>query len=286
MGRSRSRIHRLVCAGESGLDRELGERRDGAGAHARCAEPLLLHEPHDDFGWQAPTNLGSNVNGTADDNASSYFDNSGHPQLFFGSGRLGGAARDLFLSNLQPDGTWGPATLISELSSPGTDNRPAIRQDGLEIFFYSDRAGSAGTDIWTSTRASVDEPWSTPVNLAVVNSSASEVHPYLSADGRTLVFASSRDGGSGGSDLYMITRNADLTVTATDQSRLFGQANPPLTYTIAGFVDGDSPAVVTGAAACTTTATPSSPAGRYPITCAAGTFGAPATASRRSSPGR
>src|SRR5581483_4721003 len=125
------------------------------------------------------------------------------------------------------------------------------------------------------TRASVDEPWSTPVNLAVANSSASEVHPYLSADGRTLVFASSRDGGSGGSDLYMITRDANLTVTATDQSRLFGQANPPLAYPIAGFVDGDSPAVVTGAAACTTTATPSSPAGTYPITCAAGTLSAP-----------
>ena len=37
------------------------------------------------------------MNSTADDNASTYFDNSGHPQLIFGSGRLGGAARDLFL---------------------------------------------------------------------------------------------------------------------------------------------------------------------------------------------
>ena len=108
-----------------------------------------------------------------------------------------------------------------------------------------------------------------------MNSSASEQHPYLSADGRTLVFASTRPGGFGGSDLYVTTRAAQLTVTANNQSRLFGQANPPLTYTISGFVGGDTSAVVSGTAACTTTATPSSPAGTYPITCTAGTLSAP-----------
>src|SRR5205823_5737726 len=41
---------------------------------------------HDDFGWQTPTNLGPALNSTADDNASTYFDNGGHPQLIFGSG--------------------------------------------------------------------------------------------------------------------------------------------------------------------------------------------------------
>ena len=54
-----------------------------------------------------------------------------------------------------------PPSLIPELSSSGTDNRPNLRSDGLEIFFYSDRTGSLGsTDIWTSTRATVTAPWS------------------------------------------------------------------------------------------------------------------------------
>ena len=44
---------------------------------------------HDDFGWQTPTNLGPNVNTAADENGAGYFDNGGHPQLFFGSDRLG-----------------------------------------------------------------------------------------------------------------------------------------------------------------------------------------------------
>ena len=101
------------------------------------------------------------------------------------------------------------------------------------------------------------------------------IHPSLSADGRTLFFSSTRPAASGSTDLYMTTRDAKLTVTANNQSRLFGQANPPLTYAITGFVGGDTSAVVSGTAACTTTATPFSPAGDYPITCTAGTLGAP-----------
>jgi hypothetical protein len=175
---------------------------------------------HDDFGWQTPTNLGPALNSTADDNASTYFDNAGHPQLIFGSGRLGGAARDLFLSQLQSDGTWGPPTLIPELSGPTTENRPTIRRDGLEIFFYSDRlGGSGGTDLWTATRATVDDPWSTPVNLGpTVNSSGTDQHAYLSADATTLVFSSSRTGGSGGLDLWMTTR-AQIFPTTKDECK-------------------------------------------------------------------
>jgi hypothetical protein len=233
---------------------------------------------HDDFGWQAPTNLGANVNTTADENGSGYFANGGSPQLYFGSGRSGGlGGQDLYVSSRQADGTWGPAALILELSSNGADNRPTLRRDGLEIFFYAVRpaGGLGGPDLWTATRVAVGAPWSAPVNLgALVNGSAAENHPYLSADGRTLVYVSNRAGGAGGSDLYAITRTAQLTVTADDQSRLFAAGNPPLTATVTGFVGGDTAAVVSGAAACTTTATAWSPAGTYPIVCTIGSLAA------------
>ncbi len=69
---------------------------------------------------------------------------------------------------------------------------------------------------------------------------------------------------------------AVLTVTATSLTKQFGSADPPLTYTVAGFVDGQTLATsgVTGQAACTTTATTTSPAGSYPITCTTGTLAA------------
>jgi hypothetical protein len=168
-------------------------------------------QTHDDFGWQTPTNLGANVNTASNDNGVGYFENDdgGAPQLFFGSNRTGGlGGTDLYMSTLQADGSWGPSTLIPELNSTADDNRPNIRHDGLEIFFYSARAGEGGTDLWTATRDTVDAAWSTPVNLgAPVNTGANEFHPYLAANAEMLFFGSDRGGGSGGLDLYVTTRS-------------------------------------------------------------------------------
>jgi hypothetical protein len=169
-------------------------------------------QTHDDFGWQVPINLGAGVNTAALETGPGYFENedAGAPQLWFLSARPGGlGAGDLWMSELQPDGTWGPATSIPELNSSASDQRPNIRHDGLEIFFASLRAGGVGAvDLWTATRDAVDAPWSTPINLGVgVNSSANEEQPYLFSDGKTLIFQSARPGGFGGADLWMTTRS-------------------------------------------------------------------------------
>jgi FtsP/CotA-like multicopper oxidase with cupredoxin domain len=58
-----------------------------------------------------------------------------------------------------------------------------------------------------------------------------------------------------------------LTITANNATRSFGVPNPALTATYAGFVNGDTAASLTGTLLCTTTATATSPAGTYPITC-------------------
>ena len=84
---------------------------------------------HDDFGWQAPTNLGPGLNSSADDNASTYFDNGGNPELIFGSGRLGGAARDLFLGHLQEDGYLGRSHADHRTEQPD-DREPADHPSG------------------------------------------------------------------------------------------------------------------------------------------------------------
>jgi len=70
---------------------------------------------------------------------------------------------------------------------------------------------------------------------------------------------------------------ATLTVTANNVSKAFGATVPALTATISGFVNGQTLATsgVTGQAACTTTATSTSPAGTYPITCTPGTLASP-----------
>jgi hypothetical protein len=67
---------------------------------------------------------------------------------------------------------------------------------------------------------------------------------------------------------------ATLTVSATNQTRAYGAANPTLTTTVTGFVNGDGPSVLSGAPALSTSATTTSPVGTYPITVAQGTLSA------------
>ena len=67
---------------------------------------------------------------------------------------------------------------------------------------------------------------------------------------------------------------APLTVTASSASITYGDPLPPLSATISGFVNGDTPSVVSGRPALSGTATPSSGAGVYPITIGAGTLSA------------
>lgn len=69
------------------------------------------------------------------------------------------------------------------------------------------------------------------------------------------------------SQSFTVTK-AVLTATAANLSRAFGAANPTLTYATAGFVNGDTAAVISGTATLATTATTTSPAGTYPITFA------------------
>jgi len=173
------------------------------------------HNKRDDFGWQPADNLGAGVNTPFSDQNPSVFEDedTGIIALYFTSNRPEGAGLDdIYASELQPDETFGAATLVTELSSPFSDRQPAIRRDGLEIFLASDRPGTFGMlDLWVSTRASTSDYWSDPLNLgSVVNSSFIDAAPAISFDARTLYFQSAHRsdavGGQGVFDLYVTTR--------------------------------------------------------------------------------
>jgi hypothetical protein len=181
------------------------------------------HDRRDDFGWRAPRNLGSGVNGESNDAAPALFvdDETGATYLYFDSNRPEGPGpytedavhngNDIWVSVLQPDGQFGPASLVEELSTPYADRRPSIRRDGLEMFLTSDRPGCIGViDIWVSTRLSTEEPWSAPVNLGTtINAAGNNAGPALSFDGKELYFQASKTSrpvGLGAYDLFVATR--------------------------------------------------------------------------------
>ena len=167
--------------------------------------------PNDDLGWEPPVALGADVNTTANEAGAEYVQSAedGAANFYFNRAPASGIA-DLYDAAVTRQGeTRGPAVLIAELSDPAaTDQGASVRIDGREVFFFSTRAGSVGgADLWTSTRRSVHDPWSPPMNLGTpINSRASEQQPSLSGDGRTLLFASSRGGGAGGTDIWITTR--------------------------------------------------------------------------------
>ena len=184
------------------------------------------HNKRDDFGWQPAENLGSGVNTAQDEAGPEYFEDeeTGVITLYFSSNRPGGlGGNDIYASTLNEnddeDGTFGPAVLVTELSSTFDDQGPAIRRDGMEIFFGSNRPGSIpappglpsqAVDLWVSTRASTSDQWSTPVNLGpVVNSEFGDAGPALSRNGTELYFQSAfRSGNVGGTmfDIWKTTR--------------------------------------------------------------------------------
>jgi hypothetical protein len=167
----------------------------------------------DDFAWEPAVNLGCQVNTEFDDDGPTYFEDNetGRVTMYFNSNRPGGIGQaNIYASSLGDDGTFGPAVLVSELSSQAMDGRTAIRRDGLEMLISSNRPGSLGSnDIWVSTRKCTLNTWSIPVNLGPpIDSGFSEGGAALSCDGTTMYFYSTRPGGFGGQDLYVTTRIA------------------------------------------------------------------------------
>lgn len=165
----------------------------------------------DDFGWEPAENLGCQINSPQNDAGPTFFadDETGTTVLYFTSlNRPGNVGDwDIYVSTLQSDGTFGPASLVYELSTPYRDTRTAIRRDGLEMYISSGRPGGKGSeDLWVSTRDDTRSLWGPPVNVPNINSPEFDGAPALSWDAQTLYFYSERPGGLGKRDLYYSTR--------------------------------------------------------------------------------
>lgn len=121
---------------------------------------------------------------------------------------------DLFvMRRTSRDEPFGAPEPVDELNTPHKDGSSSITADELTVVFHSDRPGSVGTtDIWMATRASKDLPFDPPFLLPSVdvNTAALDFTPSITPDGLTLYFASTREGGSGRSDIWVARRSTTV----------------------------------------------------------------------------
>jgi flagellar motor protein MotB len=110
---------------------------------------------------------------------------------------------DLYFSEKTGE-KWSVAKNMGPLvNSEFWDAQPSVSPDGKMLYFSSSRpGGSGGPDIWKSEQAP-DGNWKKPVNLGpAINTSGSEMAPFIHFDNQTLYFSSGGHPGMGGADLF------------------------------------------------------------------------------------
>jgi hypothetical protein len=157
------------------------------------------------------------------------------------------------------NGTYGnTTTLTATLTQAG-----GSAVSGKTVTFTLNSANFANN---TATTNASGVATLTNVSLAGINAGT-----YASGVGASFAGGGGLNPSSGSNSLTV--NKAELSVTAEDKTRAYGEENPPLTYTMTGFAGGDTQANSTsGLPSLTTTATSTSPAGAYPITITAGTL--------------
>jgi beta-lactamase regulating signal transducer with metallopeptidase domain len=196
-----------------GLELYFHSRREGGLAGSIPYDIWMTTRPARDGEWREPVNLGPPVN-TPDADAFPCISADGL-SLYFTSNRPGGLGEnDIWVSTrATKEDNWGePLNLGPVVNSSRDEIGPAISPDGLTLFFssgypYTPRPGGFGSsDLWMTRRASKNGPWGKPVNLGpIVNTTAHECGPKISADGSTLYFCSTRPGGAGNWDIWQVS---------------------------------------------------------------------------------
>ena len=158
-------------------------------------------------GWTEPSKLNENINSTNWEPSASL--SADGTILYFSSNRPGGyGGRDIYMSKLLPNGLWGKAqNLGPTINTAYDEDCPFIHPDGSTLFFSSNGHKSmGGFDVFFSIKPTDKDSWSEPINIGYpVNSADDDLFYVPTADNKRAYFSTSREGGLGEKDIYMIT---------------------------------------------------------------------------------
>ena len=127
-------------------------------------------------------------------------------ELIFTSNRTGSMGSGDLFHAAGSMGAFGTATALASLNTQSDEVNPVLTQDGLTIFFASNRPDSTAKgayDIWTAHRPALDQPFGVPTAVTEVNSADNDYPGWISADGCRLYMARRSDTGE---DLFVAER--------------------------------------------------------------------------------
>jgi len=123
----------------------------------------------------------------------------------------GEVSSDLYLSAYTRKGSWERPKPVSEsLNTKYEDGACAFSSSYDRIYFtrcLKVKREKQGCAIYTATRK--DDEWGEPEKVPLVADSLVAAHPSISDDGLTLYFVSDMEGGSGGMDIWKVTRDSE-----------------------------------------------------------------------------
>lgn len=116
---------------------------------------------------------------------------------------------DLVITTKDDNDRWSyPESISENINSQFNEGTCTLSADGRTLIFTScyGRNGFGSCDLYISEKNG--DEWTVPENMGnVINSSAWDSQPSLSADGRTLYFISNRQHGMGGRDIWYSTKD-------------------------------------------------------------------------------
>tara|TARA_B110000503_G_C7170475_1_gene424002 strand:- start:4411 stop:6405 length:1995 start_codon:yes stop_codon:yes gene_type:complete len=165
----------------------------------------LFYSVKNDQVWTKPINLGGLINTNNWETQPSF--SADGKSLYFVKGKRGMQSMsdgNISVTKLQPDGSWSkPTSLNANINTKGNEESVLIHPDGKTLYFSSDgHVGMGGLDIFMSQLDENGE-WGPAVNLGYpINTHKNENSLLVSPNGKVAIFASDREGGYGGLDLY------------------------------------------------------------------------------------
>ena len=155
--------------------------------------------------WGKPERLNRNIN--TDFWEGSITMSSDEKTIYFASERPGGfGGRDIYKSEKQADGEWGPAkNLGSSINTEFDEDAPFLHPGGTLLYFSSQGHNSmGGYDIFKMEV--VNGKFTKPENIGYpINTSSDDKYYVTSASGKRAYYSSGAADGMGQQDIYSIT---------------------------------------------------------------------------------